>query len=102
MEMKKKSGSSIEYLPNQPRPKIVSDELNRILSSLRVACPENAEISFDFDGKLHVHIDIRNLEDVTLTEAILPTLCMGIFHDIGRGNAPHRSFFHRVSAQVEI
>jgi hypothetical protein len=44
MEMKKKSGSSIEHLPNQPRPKIVSDELNRILSSLRVACPENAEL----------------------------------------------------------
>jgi hypothetical protein len=100
--MNGKLGSSIEHLPNMTRPKVVSDELNKILSSLRHACPENAEISFDFDGKLHVHIDMRNLEDVILAEAILPTLFMGIFHDIRRGNAPHRSFFHRVSAQVEI
>lgn len=102
MEIYKKSASSIEHLPNQARPKIVSDEMNRILSSLRGACPESAEISFDFDGKLYVHIDMRNLEDLTLTESILPKLCLGIFHDIHRGSAPHRSFFHRVSAQVEI
>lgn len=64
MKMSKKSGSSVEHLPSNARPKIVSDELNRILSSLRDACPENAEISFHFDGKLYVHIDIRNLDDV--------------------------------------
>lgn len=100
--MNKKAGSRIEHLPNRARPKIVSDELNRILASLRDACPEDAAISFDFDGKLHVHIDIRNLEDVAVTEAILPTLCMNIFHDVRRGNAPHSSFFHRVSALVDI
>lgn len=100
--MNKKVESRIEHLPSRERPKIVSDELNKILSALGDACPEDAAISFDFDGELHVHIDIRNLEDVALTEAILPTLCMGIFHDVRRGNAPHRSFFHRVSALVEI
>ena len=102
MENNEKSISSIERLPNQVRPKIVSVELNKILSSLRGACPEDAEISFDFDGTLHVHIDMRNLEDLILAEYILPKLCLGIFHDIQRGNAPHSSFFHRVSAQVEI
>jgi hypothetical protein len=100
--MNKKVGSRIEHLPKPARPKSVSDELNRILSSLRDACPEDAAISFDFDGKLHVHIDIRNLEDVAVTEAILPTLCMNIFHDIRRGNAPHSSFYHRVTAAVDI
>jgi len=94
--------SSVEYLPNQARPKIVSDELTRILSSLRDACPDTALISFDFDGDLYVHIDIRNLEDVAFTETILPMQCRGIFHDIRRGSTPHRPFFHRVSARVEI
>lgn len=102
MENNEKSKSSIEHLPNQVRPKVVSVELNKILSSLRGACPEDAEISFDFDGNLHVHIDIREHEDLILTESILPRLCLGIFHDIQRGNTPHRSFFHRVSAQIEI
>lgn len=100
--MNSKLESSVEYLSNQAGPKTVSDALNRILSSLSDACPDDAAISFDFDGKLHVHIDIRNLEDVALTEAILPTLCGGIFHEIRRGSTPHRSFFHRVSAQVDI
>jgi hypothetical protein len=87
----------------------VSAELTKILDALRVACPAHAEISFDFDGALHVHVDVRNLEDVARIESILPTLYMGlptlymgIFDDIRRNSIPHRPFFHRVSATVKI
>jgi hypothetical protein len=100
--MKEKSESSIEHLPSQPRSNIVSAELTKILDALRVACPAHAEISFDFDGALHVHVDVRNLEDVARIESILPTLYMGIFDDIRRNSIPHRPFFHRVSATVKI
>ena len=93
--------SSVERLPSPPRSTVVSDELNMISASLREACPPESTISFHFNGKLRVHIDVRKLEDVTSVEAILPTLGASMFHDIQRGQAPHHSFFHRVSAMVD-
>lgn len=92
--------SSVEPFPYQ-RSTHVTDELNRILGMLRDVSPKDAVISFDFDGRLHVHIDVRRREEVTLLEAVLPTLGGGLFQGLARGSTPHHPFFHRISALVE-
>lgn len=86
--------------PNQ-KSTVISDELSRILDMLRDICPAGARISFDFDGKLHVHIDVRTGEDVARMGGILPTLGGGMFHGINVGTTPHHPFFHRVSALID-
>lgn len=78
----------------------VTEELTAILSMLRAVCPADAVINFDFDGKLHVHIDVRKLEDLQKVEALLPRLAGGMFQDLTRGQAVHHPFFHRLSAAV--
>jgi hypothetical protein len=92
---------SVEQFPLQPRPRVVSEELNMISTSLRQVCPPGSKIGFDFDGVLRVHIDVRNLEDVTKVEAILPTLGASMFCEIHRGLTPRHSFFHRITAHVD-
>ena len=92
---------NVETFPQERRSK-VSDELNRIMALLRDACPAGAHISFDFDGRLHVHIDVKNGETVSVVEAILPTLGQGLFHSLSRGKTPNHPFFHRVSALVDV
>jgi hypothetical protein len=94
-------GSRVERLPSQQPSTIVTDELGRVLAILRDSCPKDATISFDFDGKLHVHIDIRKQEDVLILESILPTLGLGMFKSLRRGTTPNRPFFHRLSALVD-
>lgn len=94
-------GGRLERFPGSPSANLVSDELNRILAFLKGACPDDAQISFDFDGQLHVHIDVRAREDVTLTESILPKLGAGLFHSVTRGATPYRPFLHRISAIVD-
>ena len=91
---------SIERLPEQ-RSAAITDELNKILDMLTGACPKGAVISFDFDGRLHVHIDVHSFEDMLKVEGILPILGGGTFHDISRGDTPHRSFHHRLNAIVD-
>lgn len=91
---------SIERLPEQ-RSTVITDELNKILDMMIGACPKGAVISFDFDGRLHVHVDVHSFEDMLKVEGILPILGGGTFHDISRGDTPHRSFHHRVSAIVD-
>ncbi len=91
---------SVEAFPGPSPSTAVSDELNWILTMLREACPQGAQISFDFDGKLHVHIDVRKREEVAIIEMILPKLGVGLFHGISLGGTPHHPFFHRVSALV--
>lgn len=90
---------NVEPFP-QERHTTATDELNRILAILRDICPRDAHISFDFDGRLHVHIDVRNREEITVIEATLPTLGHGLFHSLSRGSTPHHPFFHRLSALV--
>ncbi len=92
---------SVEPFPEAPKNTVVSDELNRILSLLREACPADAHISFDFDGRLHAHIDVRKREEVTAVETLLPMLGHGLFHEISRGGTPHHPFFHRISVLVD-
>ena len=92
---------SVERLPAASQSTVVTDELGRILGMLRESCPKQAQISFDFDGRLHVHIDVREKDQVTLIEAMLPTLGLGLFHSISRSETPHHPFFHRISALVD-
>lgn len=90
----------LERLPASASCNVVTEELNRIVALVREACPENAEVCFDFDGRLHVHIDVRKLEDVTLVQAVLPDVGMGMFSNLSLGKTPNRPFSHRISALV--
>nr|WP_246359792.1 hypothetical protein [Stakelama sediminis] len=94
------SESGVERLPT-PRKSSVTNELNAILLMLKEACPEKTVITFDFDGALRVHLDVRATQDIWKIEGLLPTLGGGIFRDIKRGSTPHHPFFHRVSAVVD-
>jgi len=91
---------SVERLPEQ-RSRLVTDELNKILTMLKGACPDDAIVSFDFDGRLHVHVDVHSFEDLLKVEGILPILGGGMFHGLTRGETPHRPFHHRLSAIVD-
>lgn len=91
--------STVEPFPIQHSAS-TSDELNRILGMLREVSPKDATISFDFDGQLHVNIDVRRREEVMLLESVLPMLGCGLFHSLSRGATPHHPFFHRISALV--
>lgn len=92
---------NVERFPGSYSPTLVTDELNRILVSLRQSFPDAAHISFDFDGHLHLHIDVRKREQVTLVQAALPTLAAGQFHSLSIGGTPNHPFLHRISAIVE-
>lgn len=85
-------------VPLQATP--VSDELTKLTAMLREICPGDANIAFEFDGRLHLNVQLRRFEDVTRLETALPTLCGGIFHDVRHGQVGRHSFLHRVSALV--
>lgn len=91
---------NVERLPSQ-KSSNVTDELEKIRSMLKEACPDNAVITFHFDGKLYAHIDVHNWDDLLAIEKALPAIGAGIFHSISRGDTPHHPFFHRLSAIVE-
>jgi hypothetical protein len=91
---------TVEPFPIPPQSAVVSDELGRISSLLKSACPGDALIRFEFDERLRVHIDVRKQEELTLVEMQLEKLCHGLFSEIRRGDTPHRPFYHRVTALV--
>lgn len=91
---------SVETFPGLVPSTEVTDELSRLRSMVREICPPDAMISFDFDDRLHLHIDVRDKIDVALIEARLPTLGSGLFYGITHGSTPLHHFFHRVSALV--
>lgn len=91
---------NVERFPMAEPSAGITQELNRILSLLREAAPTGSQISFDFDGCLHVHIDVRAREDVLMLEHMLCSLDLGMFSNITHGRTPHHPFFHRVSARV--
>lgn len=93
--------AGVDRMPDKQRSTVVSDELGKLLALLRDSLPAEATISFLFDGRLQVRIDVRKLEQVLAIEMILPTLGGGIFRDIQRGQAPNHSFMHRVTARVD-
>lgn len=91
----------IERIPARPRQQVVTDELGRIREALLAACPPEAVVSFNFEDVLQVHIDVRNVEHVTIVEAMLPRMGANLFSDLQRGRSPQRPFFHRISARVD-
>lgn len=98
---KSEGTDGVERIPAKPRQQIVSDELRRLRDALLAACPPEAEVSFQFENALHVHIDVRNVEHMTMVEALLPGMGAGLFSDLQRGDSPHRPFFHRITARVD-
>lgn len=104
MNMAEESNKSADIRPirGPQRTTAVSEELGRLTSILREICPPDGVITFEYDGALHLHIDVRRVEDVTRIEALLPSLCGGIFHGVQRGLTAHHSFFHRVSSMVSL
>jgi len=96
-----KSGD-IQPIRGPQRTMAISEELGRLTRALREICPPDGVISFEYKGALHLHIDVRRLEDVNNIESMLPSLCGGIFHGIRRGMTAHHSFFHRISSLVSL
>lgn len=90
---------SVERLPVATST-MVTDELNRISDMLREVVPSDATISFDFDGQLHAHIDVKKHEQVTVLQTVLPAVGGGLFHDLRMSGTPNRPFCHRLSAIV--
>ena len=84
------------------RPMLVSGELGRVMAKLRDSCPRETILTFEYDGTLRVHIDVRRVEDVTQIETLLPSMCGGIFSDAQRRLSANHSFFHRLSANVAL
>lgn len=94
-------GNSVKPFPEIARKTGVSDELRMILDVLRDAFPQARHISFEFDNRLFVHIDLRSKEQLTLVEERLPYLGGGkLFFDLRRGQTPRHSFDHRITALV--
>ena len=89
----------IEAFPSQ-NTMPVTRELDRILTMLREVCPKDATISFDFDGRLQAHVDVRRREEVLQLQSVLPGLGGGLFHSLSLGATPHHPFFHRITAVV--
>jgi hypothetical protein len=92
--------AAVDRLPNQTRTPVVSDELNRIMTMVVDACSPDAKVSFAFDGRLHLFVDVRTIEEIVAAELILPGLGGGMFHEIQRSQAPRHGFGHRLTALV--
>lgn len=90
---------NVERIPIPSQLTTISDELAKLTGMLRKVCPSDAEIGFEYDGRLHLHVYLRRCEDVTSVETILPVLSGGTFHSVNRGQG-RRTFRHRVSALV--
>ncbi|WP_132384991.1 hypothetical protein [Novosphingobium sp. PhB165] len=87
-------------LPAQSDAKSLTNQLDEILGLLHAEFPEAAAITLDFNGKLHVHMDVRKGEDVPLLEERLSLLEEGMFTQVGRGATPGHPFSHRISALI--
>jgi hypothetical protein len=91
----------VEPISAASKSAIVSDELNRITTAVTAIAPQDADITFEFNGKLRINIDIRKLEDLAKMETQLPGVCGGIFSNMQRGLVEHHPFFHRLTALVD-
>ena len=82
-----------------PRGSTIVPVLEGLRDSIVAVCPAHAIISFRFDGKLHVDIDTRRIEEASMVELALLTVAGVEFNDIRRGKAPS-AFLHRVTAEI--
>jgi hypothetical protein len=97
----KKTAEQVQHLPGPAKSSAVSDELARIRDAVGAVLPRDAHIFFHFDTRLQLHIDVRNLEDVSRLEVVLPSLCGGIFSNLQRGLVDNHPFLHRLTALVD-
>lgn len=79
----------------------ISDELSALRRTVEDACPPSSVVSFIFDGRLHLAVDVHTFEEASIVESVLPAIGGGVFHDVSRGNTPGMSFRRRVSALVD-
>ena len=94
------ANSNVEPISGSDGSRMISDELDRIAQAVAAVSPADADIGFEYDGKLRINVDIRKLEDLARVELLLPTLCGGIFSDVQRGLVDNRPFLHRLTAVV--
>jgi hypothetical protein len=92
--------SNVRTLPLPAGATDLSDELSKLVGELRTHAPADAAVTLVFDGRLHIHIDVRNLDDVARLEFLLPNLCGGIFSNVRRGLVDNHPFLHRLTALV--
>jgi hypothetical protein len=99
-EEKRGTDRNVEQLFDLNGPTPVSDELRKLTDMLRPHCPRDSVIRFEFDGRLHLQIDVRRFEELAGLEALLPAMWGGIFTDVQRSISDKHSFFHRLTAVV--
>lgn len=78
----------------------ISEELETLRKIVERASPPASIVSFYFDGRLHVAVDVHTYEEASEVETMLPAIGGGVFRDPSRGNTPGMSFRRRVSALV--
>ena len=67
-ENSNKLGGSVEPFPEAVQSTVISDELRRILGLLQAAFPNATKVSFEFDGRLNAHIDLRHTQEISIVE----------------------------------
>lgn len=92
---------TVERFPGAFPSTSVSDELARLSELLRSVCPPDTQISFGFEGRLQVYLDVRQREQVMFVTMVLPTLEGGRFGNIVSGSKPGHPFHHRITASVQ-
>jgi hypothetical protein len=78
----------------------VIEELTRLREAVQSIVPGDTSISFRFDDRLHINIDMRDSNDLARVETVLPSVAGGIFSNVRRSLADHHSFRHRLTAEV--
>jgi hypothetical protein len=92
----------VEPFPETRRPAVVSDELAQIRKLLLTELPYASNVTFEFDGTLKAHIDIRNREEIVLVEERLKHIGGGhLFSHASRGLVPNHPFLHRITARLD-
>jgi len=97
----KDESRKVEAIRSAEDERPISSALRRLLEPLHAEFPKAVAISFEYQKDLHLHVDLRTLEEAHVVQARLSALCGGVFHDIFIGSSPHHPFFHRVSAKVD-
>jgi hypothetical protein len=99
-EFQNSDPSNVRTLPLPVGAADLSDALGKLIGELRSHAPADAAVTLLFDGRLHINIDVRNLDDVARLEFLLPALCGGIFSNVQRGLVDKHPFLHRLTALV--
>lgn len=77
----------------------IETALGALADAIRTVCPSGASVSFRFDRRLHVDIDVRTVEQATAVERALPNLTQANFNAIRRAKSPS-PFLQRITAEV--